>query len=76
MFFTLWLGPFLPEKLLKYIFSSPGNCPGWTVIGNFVCVVMSVCLYVNTLCSAHRQDGQEQKSVNNTLYYTIWATPS
>ena len=30
------------------IFSSPGYCPGWTVIGNSVCVCVCVCVCVWT----------------------------
>ena len=35
------------------IFSSPGHCPGWTVIGNSVC--LSVCMSVTGSRAAHRQ---------------------
>ena len=40
------------------IFSSPGYYPGWTRIGNSVCVCVW-CVDVHPCSSAHRQDGPQ-----------------
>ena len=54
-----------PFLLVKNIFSSPGNCPGWTVIDNSVCVFVSIFTPVAQLtdkmdpCIVHQNDCPE-----------------
>ena len=45
----------------ELIFSRPSYCQAWTVIGNSVCLLVTIC--VSSSSSAHRQDGPH-------VYYT------
>ena len=46
------------------IFSSPGHCPGWTVIGNSVC--LSVCLWMALALPTDKMD--PKYIIPNVLY--------